>query len=74
MQEIEEITNLKRKEVNLSKLRERANTLVSANPQNKFDIPLPNLQELNLNIPKNNPLANLGKPYNKFDEYDPSAI
>jgi len=32
------------------------------------------MEELNLNIPRNNPLANFGKPFNKFDEYDPSAI
>ena len=31
------------------------------------------IEDLNLKIPQNNPLANFGKPFNKFDEFDPSA-
>lgn len=72
--EINEITIENRKNVNMDKLKEEDLVIASPIPQNKFDIPIPNIEELNLNIPKNNPLANFGKPYNKFDEYDPSAI
>lgn len=72
--EINEITIEHRKNVNMDKLKEKVIMITSPNPQNKFDIPIPNIEELNLNIPKNNPLANFGKPFNKFDEYDPSAI
>lgn len=72
--EINEITNENKKNVNMDKLKEKVITIGSPNIQNKFDVPIPNMEELNLNIPRNNPLANFGKPFNKFDEYDPSAI
>ncbi len=72
--EINEITNEIRKNINIDKLKENVVIIGSSNTQNKFDISIPNIEELNLNIPRNNPLANFGKPYNKFDEYDPSAI
>jgi len=71
---IDEITIENRKNVNFDKLKENPIGIVSPNSQNKFDIPTQNMEELNLNIPRNNPLANFGKPFNKFDEYDPNAI
>ncbi len=71
---MEDILIENRKQVNFGKLKEKTDFQVSSNPTNKFDIPIPNIEELNLNIPRNNPLANFGKPFNKFDEYDPSAI
>jgi hypothetical protein len=72
--DINEITIEKRKNVNMDKLKEKTIVVGSPISQNKFDIPIANIEELNLNIPRNNPLANFGKPFNKFDEYDPSAI
>lgn len=72
--DINEITNEKSKNVNMDKLKEKTIVIGSPISQNKFNIPIPNVEELNLNIPRNNPLANFGKPFNKFDEYDPSAI
>jgi len=71
---VDEITIENRKNVKTENLKDYNSIITSPNSQNKFDLPLPNVEELNLNIPRNNPLANFKKPFNKFDEYDPSAL
>lgn len=71
VQSIDDIQIEYRKQINIDRLKEKPHIPLSLN--NKFDIPLPNIEDLNLKIPQNNPLANFGKPFNKFDEFDPSA-
>lgn len=61
-----------RKQIKIDRLKEKPHIPLSLN--NKFDIDLSNFvnEKMDLKIPQNNPLANFGKAFNKFDEFDPS--
>jgi hypothetical protein len=64
--EIEEVVNKTKKQIHPFKARDRSNTL---NIKNTVFSYKPN-EEKQINIPKNNPLASMGKHFNKFDLYN----
>ena len=63
---IEEVTNQLKKNIYNNKGRDRSNTYVEKNMGFNYK----NSEEKTFNIPKNNPLANIGKHFNKFDLFN----
>ena len=63
---IEEVTNKEKKNIQLIKGRDRSNTYFEKNIGFNYK----NSEDKSMNIPKNNPLANIGKHFNKFDLFN----
>jgi hypothetical protein len=63
--DIDEIINKEKKQIHLVKARDRSNTFNFKNTVFSYKP-----EEKQINIPKNNPLASMGKQFNKFDLYN----
>jgi hypothetical protein len=64
--DVEDIMSKDKKQIHSVKARDRSNTFNFKNSMFNYKP----YEEKQINIPKNNPLASMGKHYNKFDLFN----